>query len=568
MGSREGGNLKRVFFCIERNEEISMKKTLVTCSAIVAMLAIAGSAFAITCTVDKRPAATLLVPYFASSFNTDGSVDGTGIDTIVTIANASAAPMIAHVNVFNKRSELVLDFNIALTGFDVQAMRMSDVISGHLPTTGDFDSKGNLIDACQRNFTECSLNDYQFLRIGVPSSCNTSGLGAILPKPATTLDNTRATTLYPTGGAFSFADAFGQSVLDSLDQTSDTNNCGGVDGVVTGPAEGYVTIDMVNYCNLSDPTDPNYYIDQALGFENNLWGDVIFETGSGVGTYAGSLIHVEADTSQNHDQDNSLIQSFVVGPVCPSVPCYPVVRTFYARYVTPAAINVFPNPGINSNAPWDRGGWGDMREPLGLKYAARWINDSTAGLTSNFSVWRASANDLTNLLNSFETTGKAGGCKDIETTVTLFFFDEDENLTSTGPCPSPCQQTTFNFPLEAQRLNITAFAGALPSATAGWVNMDFSGSGFTAGGSPDNFSGSYDQAYVLYDWEGPAAFLSFQDNAAQLDPTNCNPLGVPTSDNSSVPPGVNLVMPHTPGDSRFFFAEGLGGDPHILGTGN
>src|SRR6202035_2753581 len=99
MGSREGGNLKRVFYCIERNEEISMKKTLVTCLAVVALFAIASSAVAVTCTVDKRP-------------------------------------------------ELVLDFNIALTGFDVQSMRMTGILSGKLPSTGDFDTKGNLIDAC------------------------------------------------------------------------------------------------------------------------------------------------------------------------------------------------------------------------------------------------------------------------------------------------------------------------------------------------------------------------------------------------------------------------------------
>jgi len=548
-----------------------MKKTLVTCLAVVALFAIASSAVAITCTVDKRPAATLLVPYFASSFNSDGSVDGTGIDTIVSIANASSAPMIAHVNVFNKRSELVLDFNIALSGFDVQAFRMTDIISGHLPTTGDFDSKGNLIDACQRNFTECSQNGYQYLRIGVPGSCTSGGLSTVLPAPASpSFDNTRATTLYPAGGTFSFADAFGQAVLDSLDQTSDTNNCGGIDGVVTGPAEGYVTIDATNYCTVSDPTDPNYYVDQALSFENNLWGDVIFETGNGVGTYAGSLVHVEADTSQGpptFDQEAALIQDFTTGTECPTVPCIPEVRTFYARYVTPAAIGSQPNPGINTNAPWNKGGYGDMREPLGLKYAARWSNDP-AGVTSNFSVWRASANDLTNLLNSFETTGKSGGCKDIETTVNITFYDEDENLTSTGSCPSPCQSTTFNFPLETQRLGIAAFSGALPNATSGWVNMEFAGSGFSASASPpDNFVGYFDQAYVLYDWEGPAAFLSFQDNAAQLDLSNCNPIGVPYRANFTGT-GPNLVVPHAPGDSRFFFPFGWGGDPHIVGTGN
>jgi hypothetical protein len=43
-----------------------MKKTLMTCLAIAALFAVAGSASAITCTIDQRPAATLLVPYFDS----------------------------------------------------------------------------------------------------------------------------------------------------------------------------------------------------------------------------------------------------------------------------------------------------------------------------------------------------------------------------------------------------------------------------------------------------------------------------------------------------------------------
>ena len=553
MGSREGGNLKRVFFCIERNEEISMKKTLVTCLAVVALFAIASSAVAITCTVDKRPAATLLVPYFAASFNSDGSINGSGIDTIVTIANASAAPMVAHVNVFNKRSELVLDFNVALTGYDVQSMRMTSIISGKLPTTGETNSKGVLIDACQRNpAAGASPFFFEFLRFCGGGPCDVT---TQLPAQASSFDNKQATTLYSPSGAFSFADAFGKQVLDSLDQTTDTNLCGGTDGLVTGPAEGYITIDAVNYCTVSDPTDPNYYIRQALSFENNLWGDVIFETGSGVGTYAGSLVHIEADIDRARDSDNGLQQNFVNG--------IPIVRTFYTRYVTPAAILSRPNPGINANAPWNSGGWGDEREPLGLKYATRWSNDTTNGITSNFSVWRASANELTDLLNSFETTGKSGGCKDIEPVVSLTFYDEDENTVLTGPCPSPCSSTTFNFPFETQRTNISAFTGALPAATFGWANMAFyNNTGFSG---VDNFEGTFDQAYVLYDMEGPGAFLSFQENAAQLDPTNCNPLGT-CNENSF--PCVNFVSPQIPGDTRFFFSEGIGGDPHTLGTGN
>ena len=115
-----------------------MKKTLMTCLAIAALFAVAGSASAITCTIDQHPAATLLVPYFEATFAPDGTPVGTGPDardTLVTICNASSAPMIAHVNVFNERTELVLDFNIALTGFDCQSMSMAAVLQGNLPAT-------------------------------------------------------------------------------------------------------------------------------------------------------------------------------------------------------------------------------------------------------------------------------------------------------------------------------------------------------------------------------------------------------------------------------------------------
>src|SRR4030095_3540809 len=132
-----------------------MKKTLMTCLPIAALFAIASSATAITCTIDQRPAATLLVPYFEATFAPDGNPLGTGPDardTLVTICNASSAPMIAHVNVFNERTELVLDFNIALTGFDCQSMSMAGVLAGFLPATPIPSSHvASVNDACQRN---------------------------------------------------------------------------------------------------------------------------------------------------------------------------------------------------------------------------------------------------------------------------------------------------------------------------------------------------------------------------------------------------------------------------------
>ena len=479
-----------------------MKKTLMTCMAIAVLFAVAGSASAITCTIDQRPAATLLVPYFEATFNPDGTPLGAGAnarDTLVTICNASAAPMLAHVNVFNERTQLVLDFNIALTGFDCQSMSMGRVLQGFLPATPITATHVPATtpgggDACQRNALA-----------GVYSPPTVTGeyLRIRPVDTATPLDNTLATTLYPqpawpAGGQFAF------DVLDSLDETDDATGCSGVDGVITNPIRGYVVIDHANYCNLSNPNDSNYYLRDAIGMENNLFGEVIFTSGSGIPTMGGSTVNIEAEPSLAGDANS-----------------VPRVRTFYARYVL---ADTLCSPGncaqFVATNPWNQG-IGDQREPLGLKYAARWFN--TAGVTSNFNVWRASSGSLTDLLNG-------GDCDTIEPVVTLSFFDEDENTVLSGVCPSPCTAPTFNFPLETQRRNITSFAGSLPSFAAGWVSMSFFNNTAPNGGR-------LDQAWVEYDFQGPGAFLSASTPATQLDPSSCNPLQVT---------GVRVVAPVIP----------------------
>jgi hypothetical protein len=528
MGSREGGHLKRVFFLtVNRNEEISMKKTFVTCLAVVALFAIASSASAITCTIDQRPAATLLIPYFQATFNADGTILDTGanaLDTLVTIGNASSAPMLAHVNVFNDRSELVLDFNIALTGFDIQGFSMASILRGNLPQTGYFNSSGVLKDGCQRNSSASVFPDETaggFLRVrpGSPTSPN---------------DNILATTLYPAGP---FATSFLFQVIDSLDATDDTNTCGGgVDNTITNPIHGYVTIDHANYCSLSNPSDPAYYTQDAIGMENNLWGDYIYTSGAGLGTLGFAAVAIEADpisfrgTSRLANQTGAPTD-LTPGSETGTDPCNTAgaldcigKRTFYRRYVTVADTNqcdpnndfTAPSPPVHDN-DFDCG-YGDQREPLGLKYAARWF-DAAPNVTSFFDVWRASS------VPSSVTGGKQdllgtpiGKCNISEPVVTLVFYDEDENTVTSGVCPSPCSQPTFNFPLETQRSGIAAFSH--PSAPAGWVSMSF----FNGGGPA---FGTLDQAWVTYDFEGASAFLSAGAPAAQLDPNTCTPLLVP-----------------------------------------
>jgi hypothetical protein len=465
-----------------------MKKTLLTCLAIVAALAIASSASAVTCTIDQRPAATLLVPYFQVSYDSDGHLVTTGEgarDTLVTIVNASAAPMIAHVNVYNRFSQLVLDFNVALTGFDVQAMRVSDVISGILPNTPK-DIDGEPIgDVCQR--AQDPLDPFVY----------PSGFIRVWPDdPATPLDNTLATTEY-NQIFFSVADSLREDCNGDLDLL----------------AIGYMVIDHANYCNLSDPTDPNYYYKNALGNENNLMGEIIFTSGLGIPTYAMSTVNLEADT--------------IIGQIAQQDGVFFPTRTFYARYWegAPYPADNCPNcPGANgtdlANTPWNIpgggqfAGIGDGREPLGLKWAARWF-DLGLTVTSTFRAWRSSV-----------LGGDDPDCDFLEPQMASTFFDEDEQTTTTGTCPSPCQQEQFNFPLETQQESIVFFIGAFPGAAAGWVTFDF--------GTGDVL----DQAWVDYAFEGALAFETILVPGTQLDPSSCNPLAFPAA-SSFIPPAIS-----------------------------
>jgi hypothetical protein len=243
--------------------------------------------------------------------------------------------------------------------------------------------------------------------------------------------------------------------------------------------------------------------------ENNLWGEVLFTSGAGLPTYGGSTVNIEADPSLSaadpiEDDD---------------------VRTFYARYVT---ADTFCNPAncaLFVTNPWNQG-FGDQREPLGLKYAARWFD--TAGVESFFTVWRASSNELPGGPFLADLIA-AGDCDDVEPVVTLVFYDEDENTVTSGVCPSPCDQPQFNIPLETQRVSIRAFSH--PDWPAGWVSMSF----FNASGPND---GDFDQAWVEYDFEGASAFLSISAPGTQLDPSSCNPLGTATTVIAPVIPAI------------------------------
>src|SRR5437868_11645959 len=129
-----------------------MKKTLIL--ALVATLCLTGTAFAQSmrtphqakpdatysfgvggaaagptttnnddsCDISVAPAATLLLPYF------EVETARRDTDTFFTITNVSRLPQIAHVTVWTDWSFPVLDFNVFLTGYDVQPLSLYDII--------------------------------------------------------------------------------------------------------------------------------------------------------------------------------------------------------------------------------------------------------------------------------------------------------------------------------------------------------------------------------------------------------------------------------------------------------
>ncbi|MEM7480771.1 MAG: hypothetical protein AAF481_06330 [Acidobacteriota bacterium] len=245
-----------------------MKKT-VLCLALVSLLALGGSAFAELCTVDDVPAATLLLPYFEVDLDSDS-----GITTLFSVNNASAAPVLAHVTLWTDLSVPTIDFDLYLTGYDVQSFNVRDIFNGTLPQTGPDDSLSN----------RGAFSDPH----AVPASC-TGGfpVGNIPPSLVQLLEEAHT----------------GQSVARF------SGSCAGVnhgDNI----ARGYITVDLVRECSVDFPTTPGYFDDTA-GFDNVLWGDYFYVDPSNDFAQGETLVHIEANQ-----------QAFAPGDY-----------TFYGRYV-------------------------------------------------------------------------------------------------------------------------------------------------------------------------------------------------------------------------------------------
>src|ERR1700674_77890 len=100
-----------------------------------------------SCDIGVTPAATLLLPYFEVETSTRAT------QTLFTITNTSRFPQIAHVTLWTDWSSPVLDFNIFLTGYDVQGINLYDVIVSGIIAPPSGTSVTSAIGTAQTNVT-------------------------------------------------------------------------------------------------------------------------------------------------------------------------------------------------------------------------------------------------------------------------------------------------------------------------------------------------------------------------------------------------------------------------------
>lgn len=270
---------------------------------LTALVGFTGAAAAVIGAPDDVPAATLLLPYFEVDPD-PANVDG--VNTLLTVRNADAAPVVARVTIWSNLSVPVTGFDIYLTGFDQQLINLRDVmVNGNLPVTGPSDilSPRGARSGPHYNFS---------------GSCSTS------PGQAPAYTN-------PALSVF-----LRNHIRDSLTgrPSAITGKCA---GTLTEHMVGYVTVDAVNRCQLLFPNDVGYFAAGGQGVASNrnvLWGDWFLVDTANNFAHGDALVHIEASAD---DPRTSTPGSY----------------TFYGRYTGGTAVDNRERLPARWNAPLD-----------------------------------------------------------------------------------------------------------------------------------------------------------------------------------------------------------------------
>ena len=377
---------------------------------IVCLLStLATPALAVIGTIDDVPAATLLLPYFEVDLD-----NPEGVTTLMSINNASATAVLAHVVLWSDLSVHVLDFSIYLTGYDVQSINLRDIlVYGNLPLTASAgqdpdDSISPVGPASQDiNFASCT--------------------GALpLENPA--LDGT-------------YLDHVQSALTGQPSSVLFHGDCAGVDHE-DRIARGYVTVDTVIECSTDFPQDPGYFVDGGAvdpdgpgtaTNQNVLWGDYFYVDAEQSFAQGETLVHIEATGGSTSPGGLGAAN-----------------YTFYYRY----------------------SGGADNREGLSSVFAARFIDGGQFDGGTSLLVWRDSKQRILpfSCIQAAPPPFPLGQNQ-------IVVFDEEENFEVPDGCtisPCPPEEGLTPFPWETQRVKVRGpFLPATPDF--GWIflNLNF-----------------------------------------------------------------------------------------------
>ena len=544
-----------------------MKK--LTVFVALALLAVAGTGYAVTCAYDNVPGATLLIPYFRVSGGLDpsGQIQTVATDTKVSFVNVSSPGIIAHVTIWNKYSVAVLDFNVPMTGKDVVFFNMSDILNGKLNVNLPMsDNVKYPKDVCGINLQTGHYNgtpyvgwgQTNFLRFEHPQSgVQGTNVGAVgvdwqvsiskyaEPDAFSTFRAQVLTSLDESGDITSFQSSKGGNILDTTNPACGVGDANLTD--VAGDFSGYITVDVVNYCTNWFPNQAEFYMNDAVatsgwglyGYTPNvLIGDVFYvDPTANTGNISGDqAIALEFDTYLD-------TPGFGGG----------ANQTFFGRFVESSVTDVceltggttppcgaggFSSPGTGVPVPYQFGG--DGREPLGDHYGFRYLSDATNGLRSWILTWRGDMvqnSDATDSACEGAPTpdlccwladgGPRGyGLYDTNHQITFLTWDNDEgnfsapsvgNPSGYQPPPPP---NDYVF-LEAERISLYQNTQINPGYTTagafngGWIDFMFRHPNYV-GADADGDNGFYNQGWVGVQHTGPGTLLNVGHGASSL----------------------------------------------------
>lgn len=248
---------------------------------LTVFLCLPSTALGVVGAPDVAPASTLLYPYF----EVDPS-DPNGVTTLLTVVNSSATAALAHFTLWTDLGVPTETFNVYLTGYDVQAINLRDIlVQGLAPRTasagqdptGTISPKGPVSQDI--NFASCSgSRDPDELD---PYGDDGPAPGFGLPPDVPWLGAERLAELRRAHS--------GQALLSTA--WSAAGRCVSTsrgDGIL----RGYVTVDTVNSCTSLTPIAPSYFT--FVTFQNVLFGDFLVVDPSQNFAEGEAAVHVES----------------------------------------------------------------------------------------------------------------------------------------------------------------------------------------------------------------------------------------------------------------------------------